>query len=428
MWDTKVKLSRRHLMKLTAGGLLLPSTSFGAPANGERKFLFVFCDGGWDPSFVFAPLFDNPNVNCESTATTREINGLRFVDSPNRPSVSLFFESWAQDCLIINGIDHSTVAHDRGKRLLMTGLPQGPDDWGALIAANTTQSLTAPHLVVSGPTYVTYHPDSIVRIGKNGELSDLLFGTTSQSTEQEQTTADLRTEDLISDYLKARSIQHQQANADPHAQLFAMNLGQTQTQLEDLIAQSSNINFRVEEGEYGYACNETFMGSATIAMDCFEAGLSRCAIVEDQGFCRMRWDSHGDITEQSWHYELLFEGLNQLMETLSTRYSPSGNRLSDEVTVVVCSELGRHPKLNVMGGKHHWPVTSAMIIGGVTGGRSIGGYNDQVLSTPIDLRTGEQDDAGTKLTPAHLGSTLLAMGDIDPSPYSTAEPILGVIS
>lgn len=427
MWNTNLKFSRRQLLKLSASGLVLPKLASGAPNSSERKFLFVFCDGGWDPTFVFAPLYDNPHVYSDPTGTVTSANGLTFIESPERPMVNQFFNDWADKCLIINGIDVSTVAHDRGKRLLMTGKPQGPDDWGALISAYSEQTWTAPHLVVSGPTFVTYHPDSIVRIGEDGELDYLLTGQVTYGP-PETLYVDNRSESLISQYLQNRSRDRfDAASQDVHMQRFARNLGRSQPQIESLIESTQDISFVPSEGEYGYACDENFMGSAQIALQCFEAGLTRCAIVEDQGFCRMRWDSHGAIGEQSWHYDLLFDGLSQLMTELHSRYAPSGNLLADEVTVVVCSELGRHPQLNAMGGKHHWPVTTAMIIGGVTGGRTVGGFDEQVLASPIDLASGEPDPNGTKLTPGHLGATLLALADIDPAPFVDASPIMGII-
>ena len=80
------------------------------------------------------------------------------------------------------------------------------------------------------------------------------------------------------------------------------------------------------------------MARAGVALDCFERGLARCAMVEDYGWCGWRWDTHYDMFEQNYHFELLFQGLNYLMEELHTRRAPSGAVLADEVTVVVLSK------------------------------------------------------------------------------------------
>ena len=48
-------------------------------------------------------------------------------------------------------------------------------------------------------------------------------------------------------------------------------------------------------------------------------------------------------------------------------------------------------------GKDHWPVTSALIIGGdSSGGRVLGGTDNDFLSRPVDMATGEIDSDGRK--------------------------------
>src|SRR5262245_48382131 len=92
-------LSRRRL--LSGAGLALASTGLWIPrrlqaaTTPERKFLFVFCRGGWDTTYVFTPMFGNPYASVESDATTAEVNGITFVDRPaSRPSVRQFFTDW----------------------------------------------------------------------------------------------------------------------------------------------------------------------------------------------------------------------------------------------------------------------------------------------------------------------------------------------
>lgn len=415
-------MKRRNLLHLLPTGLFLPSLAFQRSGSlGERKFLFVFCDGGWDPTMVFAPMFGNPHVFKDSQDTETTINGLSLVDSSYRPTTRSFFEEWGQDCLIINGIDFETVAHDRGKKLLMTGVSNGPDDWPAIISGSALDSYTAPHLILSGPNYSSQFSGSILRMGQRGELNNLV-----ESSDQIGFTPNNSGEELVEAYLRSRAETKQMP--DHHAEQFQHNYLRSHSQLRDLINRSSELNLYDEsEGEYGYDCNQSFMASASIALDFFEQGLSRSAIVQDQGYCDMRWDSHGNISEQSWHYELLFEGLKELMTELHMRQSPAGNSLASETTVVVCSELGRHPSLNEMGGKHHWPVSTAMVIGGVTGGRTIGGFSEQVLSKKIDTNTCELSNSGEKILPGHLGATLLALADIDPAEYVEQSPLWGII-
>ncbi len=414
---------RQFVQRFMQGGMLLGSgmsilPSLAMQRNTTRRFLFVFCDGAWDTSMVFAPeMLGNPYVHTDYDDVQSTIGGLSFVDGANRPEVRRFFEQWADQCLIINGLDFETVAHDRAKRILMTGSPVGTDDWGAIIGANSPKLYTAPHLLMSGPTFSTNYSNAILRVGENNELSRLLepFESDSDPTREH--------ESLVADYLYNRSTQTHTPH--PQTQNFVDDYQRANLQLQELKQQLRRIDLNSSNDDFGYDCSESFMGQAQIALDFFANDLTRCAIVQDQGFCNMRWDSHADYFEQNWHYDLLFLGLQQLMEALQTRTNLNGTPLIEETTVVVCSEMSRHPALNEMGGKHHWPVGSAMIIGGVQGGRTIGGYTDQVLGQQMDINSGEMSNRGVKLKPSHLGATLLAMADLDPLDFGTTPPIMG---
>jgi hypothetical protein len=109
---------------------------------------------------------------------------------------------------------------------------------------------------------------------------------------------------------------------------------------------------------------------------------------------------------------------------------PAGGSLLDETVVVVFSEMGCHPLLNVDLGKDHWTVTSAMLIGsGVAGGRSYGGYGEDFEGAPIVPSTGKVHDSGVSMVASHLGATLLALGDVDPGPFLPGiEPITALIA
>ena len=63
-----IQLNRRQLLRsasataaLGLGTTLMPFASL-ASQQSERKFLFVFCNGGWDPTTVFTPNLDDPAI------------------------------------------------------------------------------------------------------------------------------------------------------------------------------------------------------------------------------------------------------------------------------------------------------------------------------------------------------------------------------
>ena len=88
-----------------------------------------------------------------------------------------------------------------------------------------------------------------------------------------------------------------------------------------------------------------------------------------------------------------------LVEDLSER------GLLDETLVVMMGEFGRTPKLNVSGGRDHWPrvFSVAMTGGGVTGGQIVGA-SDSVGESPKDR----------PVTPADLAGTIYTLLGIDP--------------
>ena len=418
-------MNRRQFAKIfgtqfLGSGLLLPRVT-RAQTQLERNFIFVFADGGWDPSTVFAPLFDNPHVDMLPDSEPMDIGDLRLVDSSMRPSVRNFFMHYGSDTVVFNGLDLETVSHERGKQIIMTGSTQGYDDWGAHIAHASLNRNS--HLIVSGPSFATAYPDSIIRVGKKGQLRNLL-----KADDEASQMINRLGEEHVAQYLLNRTDAHIERFSDPFAKHFAQTHKKALQMQSRLKEEGPNINFDVEvDNVYGY-CEDGFSNNLEVALSAMEAGLIRSAIVEDYGFCGWRWDTHYDLVEQSYHFELLFSGLNHLMEELHNRTDTQGVRLIEKTTVVVLSEMGRHPKLNYIGGKDHWPVTSMMVVGGLNGGRTVGAFDEQVVSSLIEPSTGELYSGGEKLTAEHVGATLLAMADIDPASVTSASPIWSLLS
>jgi hypothetical protein len=80
--------------------------------------------------------------------------------------------------------------------------------------------------------------------------------------------------------------------------------------------------------------------------------------------------------------------------------------------------------LNSLGGKDHWPYTSAMIVGaGVRGGQVIGASNEQLIGEKIDFNTGGLASSGTEVDVVNLHAGLLAAFDIDPEQYFPGIPV-----
>ena len=151
-------------------------------------------------------------------------------------------------------------------------------------------------------------------------------------------------------------------------------------------------------------------GMKTIGQSCL---LARRLVERGVPFVTVNnpgWDTHQNA------YTRLKEGYTGakvpvgLIPSLDTAFSAlvedlEQRGLLDETLIVVMGEFGRTPKLNVSGGRDHWPrvFSVAMAGGGVIGGQVVGS-SDSVGESPKDH----------PVTPADLACTIYTLLGIDP--------------
>ena len=417
-------LSRRSLI----GGIpalagLLGARGVRADVGAmDRRFLFVFVDGGWDPTWVFLPGFDNPNIDMPVDGSAVASAGdLRWVSGPGRPKVDAFFEEFGSSACIVNGMEVRSIAHERCRRLLLTGSSASSSAGiPTLLAASESSADSLGHVVLSGPAYQAGGGGGdLVRVGSNGQLTELLDGSCVEGT------ADLRlpSNELASleDAFVADLVGAGSPGLGAESRLWS-GYGDA---LERLALAESNSELLT--GGYGETSTEL-----TAAVRLLGEGLARCAIVADLGDRNERWDHHADLSRQIRSYDVLFDRLASVCRQLSTTPGRVADTLFEEITVVVVSEMGRAPRLNASMGKDHWMTTSALLIGGgIRGGQVFGGYNAAMAGELVHPDTGELGASeGVILQPGHLGATLMHLAGMDPGPAFGAElpPLLGVLS
>jgi hypothetical protein len=131
----------------------------------------------------------------------------------------------------------------------------------------------------------------------------------------------------------------------------------------------------------------------------FYSQINLASTLLNSGFCQSialdagdDWDSHDDISDQNAMYNDLFAGLSLLTNRLEE------NGMLDDTLIVVISEMTRTPRLNSDGGKDHWPVTSALVVGGgLDGGKVLGSTDDSINPIGINLSDGSSNSTGTAL-------------------------------
>jgi hypothetical protein len=138
------------------------------------------------------------------------------------------------------------------------------------------------------------------------------------------------------------------------------------------------------------------------------------------------WDHHWDLQKG---YDNYLPKIDQLVHALFTDLADRG--LYDQVTVVLCGEFGRTPRMNNGGnggpagsmgtpGRDHWGNAMSVLIGGggIQGGRLIGSTN-RLGEVPQDR----------PLMPGDLHHTLFRVLGVDPHahyPDLTGRPIVAV--
>ena len=416
-------LTRRQFSRLLPAALLLPRLARGARVAGvDRKFLFLFCNGGWDTSLVFSPQHDI-GADTDPADTLAAESGIVFVDSAFRPSVRDYFTRFGGRTCVINGMEVPSIVHRSCEQLLLTGrASDGADDWPAVLASSFDGVM--PHLVLAGPSWSGQYTDRVVRVGSNGQLAALLDASALLDSDMPAAALSGDPASLVEDFVRSRSAAVARTAAAAERARLAAAWSAAHDNLAALRAQGSLDLTPQTDG-----CARDMEADFQTALSCFAMGLSRCAMLEYNGWCNQGWDTHQNQQLQSVSFEELFGHLITLQEYLETTPGQSGGMLVDEVVVVVLSEMGRHPRYNAWGGRDHWSTTSVMLSGaGVAGGQVIGQVNDSALGAPIDLASGWESDSGVVLSPGHLGATLLALADRDPGDVvGASDPITAAL-
>ncbi len=410
-------LTRRGVLTLGAAGLLLPRFGLADAVNGNRRrFLFIHCSGGWDTTTCFQPNFGSSVVEMEADATESEVGGITFVDHAGRPNVRAYFERYAPQTCVINGIEVQSITHERCHRIMMTGSAEGEtDDWGAILAGKSTERHLLPYLVHSGTAFSAAHSQGVVRVGSAGQLSRLLDGKVLTEAEGQYPLPSPARAAQVDAFVRARM-----AAAAPKSPIAsAATLALSDAESLALYAGELEIT------NTGGGCYQLTKNISSV-WDVFAEGLARTALVKYAGWCSEGWDTHTRNERQALHFDELFQALGLALDDLATRPAIGGGSLADETVIVVLSEMGRTPRLTSIGGRDHWTFTSAMVVGaGVRGGQVVGGYDSSGFGAGCDFNSGEVSASGPGILAANFGATVLALGDVDPGEVAPIGAVVG---
>ena len=387
--------TRRELFRNS----LLGGVAMGLPKNAQaeaintEKIIFITCFGGWDPTRVLVPAFDNPIVHMEDLAELWNIGNLQLVDHPHRPSVRQFFEANHQRCAIMNGILSPSVSHQACLELMRTGAPNGFPDWPTLLARDLFSDMPIPHLAISGDVFSGNLGSLVTRMGNSQLLESLLDDSLYEWS------------DVLLGGVDSQLIIAEQEVRLRRMGRLAENTNRDvfQNALESAVRAQY---LKEHHWQVNWDSDGSLLSDCLLAVDVLEQGISSCISIGHSAL----WDSHSNNeVYQHWLWEELFSALDTLWLELSSRQTPSGP-LSEQCTVVVLSEMGRAPCLNSSLGKDHWPYTSALIMSPfLTESRVIGGYDAQFHGLPLNLSGAEYASDGILLSPQHFGASIVQL-------------------
>lgn len=351
---------------------------FGSPAKAQvsrepRFILMIYASGGWDPTMVFDNKIGSPYIDLQSGL--RAANGagsIPFVTHADRPAANTWFQKYGANAVIVNGLYTPAMERKTAFSGMFTASPVGknrPVDFLTYYAASLKPTLAAPHIVFDAP----YAPGDFTHVAiklTKLRLNEYLAGgvpTTISLTSTQETAIDEYQKRVWAKKLDAL---HQNSLDGDKVRAIYGQLLREKTIGKELRAASSRL------GSQGSESNLLRYGK--LALELFATNTSLCATV--QAGRTQYWDtSFSHVSRQSAGFQYLFADLSMIMAHASSL------GLSDRLTIIVASEMGKSPRLNEQGGKNPWPFTSVLLWGSLFRGGTVHGSTDKFLrGVPTD--------------------------------------------
>lgn len=418
--------SRRDLMRiggLTALGFglgdlfrfqrLAAAESLATPVAKAKACILIWLDGGPSHMETFDPKPEAPSeVRGPMSTIGTSLPGIRFNECLPRTAAML------DRLAIIRSMTSPLGEHNFGTHYLMTGYKPTPvleyPTFGAVLShVREKQGLDKSPVL---PPYVAIPSFQVggSRLSGGGYLP---ARTRPFSVAADPSKQDFQVRDL--DFYRGLDL----TRLDRRRQFvdamdaFSREQDRSPSTITDPDLQRAYDLIASEEAKKAFELSEEpedlrrQYGSKSIGQCCLmarrlvERGVP-FVTVNDRG-----WDTHQSL------YTRLKEGfagartpiglvpsLDQAFSTLMDDLDQRG--MLDETLIVVMGEFGRTPKLNVSGGRDHWPrvFSVALAGGGIQGGQVIG-TSDSVGEGPKDR----------PVTPSDLAATIYTLLGIDPT-------------
>lgn len=396
-----------------------PEASPGAlrPGDGSvppHYIVFIILQGGFDSVLT---------VDAKDPATAGDIDTGYRADERLRGTRRLYgpliggLLRHDDDLCLVHGVRCDTVAHDKGAAILYTGhqkytpsMPPFADAVGELLPGGAP----IPHL----------HIDTGVPTRSPPELNRLFvpenplangFPPIGGLTIDATTTAMLvenpqqRLFETPSWLDELRALQREEAR---------YHMGSRPEELaayEKTLEQAGHLQRLMATADRATALRASLLGPGLqLSFHALRNNHARFITVN----IPMAWlDSHTEnLSLQTARTLPILEDISHFVDMLKRERNAFGT-LFEQTTIVLASELGRYPKLNVVQGKDHWPENSWILLGrGLRRGVTVGATDRRFQGTPVDYRTGRTDTGERRhLTTDSLFATLVHLAGGDPT-------------
>ncbi|MFZ4610798.1 MAG: DUF1501 domain-containing protein [Gemmataceae bacterium] len=371
----------------------------------------INASGGWDTTYLMDPkgIGGINRLYKEGDILTKGAH--KFAPTEKHKNGGMgneeFYAEFANELLVLNGLDYSVNNHSPGARYMATGKldSMAYPTFAALVAA-----CKGPTCPLSFLTFGNYSATgNIVAMSRVPYLPSLQRIANADAIEGNPKSP------YHEDFALARI---EQALREQRESRTAMPLLPRQERAESMLY-AAQVNAksmqRITPHIPKNIPKERIAQQAEIALASFKAGVCVSANLSIGQF-----DSHANNdTDQMKLLPEFLAGIAYILRRAGEL------KIREKLVVVVQSEMGRTPDYNKGNGKDHWSIGSIMFIGpGIKGNRVLGATDEKQFAVPMNPKTLALDkEKGSRVRPEHIHEALRQFAGIANHPHAKKFPL-----
>ena len=374
-------------------------------------YIVINASGGWDTTYLMDPkgIGGINRLYKEGDILTKGAH--KFAPTEKHKNGGMgneeFYAEFANELLVLNGLDYSVNNHSPGARYMATGKldSMAYPTFAALVAA-----CKGPTCPLSFLTFGNYSATgNIVAMSRVPYLPSLQRIANADAIEGNPKSP------YHEDFALARI---EQALREQRESRTAMPLLPRQERAESMLY-AAQVNAksmqRITPHIPKSIPKERIAQQAEIALASFKAGVCVSANLSIGQF-----DSHANNdTDQMKLLPEFLAGIAYILRRAGEL------KIREKLVVVVQSEMGRTPDYNKGNGKDHWSIGSIMFIGpGIKGNRVLGATDEKQFAVPMNPKTLALDkEKGSRVRPEHIHEALRQFAGIANHPHAKKFPL-----